>query len=159
MGSDIKHDLYRSAREQIAELVKGLTDPIAVMATCCAILHESLPYASWTGFYRVVAPDLLRVGPYQGSIGCLEIPFDNGVCGVAAHTRTTQIVPDVHRFPGHIACDPRTRSEIVVPVFDATGELVAVLDIDSPEPVAFDASDREGLEEIVGILSPHLDSP
>ena len=137
-------------------LLDGQTDPVATMASCCSVLHEALPYASWTGFYRVVEPELLRIGPYQGPPGCLEIRFGEGVCGVAAAEEATQVVADVHAFPGHIACDPRARSEIVVPVRDAGGRLAAVLDVDSHQPGAFDDADREGLERLGAILSPHL---
>jgi L-methionine (R)-S-oxide reductase len=128
------------------------------MATCACLLHERLPYASWTGFYRVVAPELLRVGPYQGPLGCLEIPFARGVCGAAARSRSTQLVPDVHRFPGHVACDPGARSEIVVPVCDVAGELIAVMDVDSHQLAAFDDDDRDGLERIAGRSRTYLAS-
>ncbi len=126
------------------------------MASSACILHAKIPYSSWTGFYRVVAPGLMRVGPYQGPLGCLEIPFDRGVCGAAARERRTQVVLDVHAFPGHIACDSSARSEIVVPVYDPDGDLVAVLDLDSYEPAAFDEVDREELERIVDLLRPCL---
>lgn len=154
-----KHDkqkLYREISAELAAVLEGLEDPIAAMASCACILRERLPAATWAGFYRVVAPGLLRVGPYQGPLGCLEIPFDRGVCGAAARERATQLVPDVHAFPGHIACDSMARSEIVVPVFDPEGELVAVLDLDSHEPAAFDEIDREGLEQIAELLRPAL---
>ena len=156
MSAAHKRDSYRTAREQLKSLLSGLEDATAVMATTAAVLHEANPAASWTGVYRVVAPELLRIGPYQGPVGCLEIPFDRGVCGTAARLRKTQVVADVHAFPGHIACDSRARSEIVVPVVDRVGDLVAVLDIDSHEPAAFDATDREELEAIVEILQRHL---
>ncbi len=103
-----------------------------------------------------MAPRLLRVGPYQGPLGCLEIPFDRGVCGAAARERAPQVVPDVHAFPGHIACDAAARSEIVVPVFDPRGELIAVLDLDSHQPAAFDETDREGLERSSSGCGPAL---
>jgi GAF domain-containing protein len=103
-----------------------------------------------------VAPGLLRVGPYQGPIGCLEIPFERGVCGAAARERRTQVVADVHAFPGHIACDAGARSEIVVPIVDRRGELVAVLDLDSHQPAAFDETDREGLEAVARLLAEAL---
>jgi GAF domain-containing protein len=113
------------------------------------LLHHAFGHL-WTGFYRVVEPGrLLRVGPYQGTLGCLEIAIGRGVCGTAAAGRRTVIVEDVHAFPGHIACDARSRSEIVVPVLDADGELLAVLDVDSERPAAFDAEDRTGLERLV----------
>jgi GAF domain-containing protein len=127
-----------------------------MMASTACLLHEALPYASWAGFYRVVGPSLLRVGPYQGPLGCLEIPFDKGVCGAAARERRTQLVEDVDAFPGHIACDAAARSEIVVPVSDRKGELVAVLDLDSHSPAAFDERDRDGLEAVARLLSELL---
>ena len=128
--------------------MEGMTDPITAMATVSALLHHGFGHL-WTGFYRVVAPNLLRVGPYQGTLGCLEIPFGKGVCGAAARDRRTVVVPDVHAFPGHITCDARSRSEIVVPVFDSLGALLAVLDIDSDKPNAFDDVDREHLERLM----------
>jgi len=140
--------IYRDALAEIDSLLDGLEDPVAAMASVASALHARLPGASWTGFYRVVAPELLRVGPYQGGIGCLEIPFAQGVCGAAARERRSQLVPDVDAFPGHIACDATARSEIVVPVFDRAGALVAVLDVDSREPAAFDEIDRQGIEPI-----------
>jgi L-methionine (R)-S-oxide reductase len=143
-----KREIYRRTLAELDSVLDGLDDPVAAMATCAAVLHGNIPYASWTGFYRVVAPGLLRIGPYQGPIGCLEIPFDHGVCGAAAREERAQVVPDVHAFPGHIACDSAARSEIVMPVHDAGGRLVAVLDIDSHQPAAFDEADREGLEQV-----------
>ncbi|MBK9264361.1 MAG: GAF domain-containing protein [Polyangiaceae bacterium] len=128
--------------------LEGITDPTAAMATASALLHHGFGHL-WTGFYRVVRPNLLRVGPYQGTLGCLEIPFGKGVCGTAAQERRTVIVADVHVFPGHITCDARSRSEIVVPVFDVSGALIAVLDIDSDRPNAFDDEDRENLERLM----------
>ena len=113
-----------------------------------ALVHHGFGHL-WTGFYRVVEPTLLRVGPYQGTLGCLEIEFGKGVCGAAAAERRTIVVPDVSVFPGHITCDPRSRSEIVVPVFDSSNALIAVLDVDSSRRVAFDESDRKGLERLV----------
>ena len=156
MDENAKREIYSRVRTQVDALLDGQDDPIATMASCCSVLHEALPYASWTGFYRVVEPELLRIGPYQGPPGCLEIPFSQGVCGAAAAQEATQLVEDVHAFPGHIACDPRARSEIVVPVRDAGGRLTAVLDVDSHQPGAFDETDREGLERLARILSPHL---
>ena len=140
---------YGEVREQMRLVLDGIDDPIAGMATLAALLHGGFGFL-WAGFYRVVKADkLLRIGPYQGSLGCLEIPFGKGVCGLAAAERRTVIVDDVTEFPGHITCDPRARSEIVVPVFGPSGELTAVLDIDSDETGAFTDDDREGLEEIV----------
>lgn len=151
-----KNELYRQILRELDAVLEGLEDPIAAMATCACVLHERLPYSSWTGFYRVVAPGLLRVGPYQGPLGCLEIPFERGVCGAAARERKTHLVPDVQAFPGHIACDSLSRSEIVVPVFDPQGELTAVLDLDSHAPAAFDEIDRAALEQVALRLRPCL---
>jgi L-methionine (R)-S-oxide reductase len=147
-----KKEIYHQAQLELDAVLAGVDDPITVMATAACVLHRRLAYASWTGFYRVVAPRLLRVGPYQGPLGCLEIPFDRGVCGAAARDGAVQIVPDVHAFPGHIACDSEARSEIVIPIRDAKGDLVAVLDLDSHQPAAFDDVDREGLENIADRL-------
>lgn len=144
-----RRETYRRILGELDALLDGLEDPVAVMASVASVVHENLPYASWTGFYRVVAPDLLRIGPYQGSVGCLEIPFQRGVCGAAARDRRSQLVPDVNAFPGHIACDARARSEVVVPVVTPSGELVAVLDVDSHQPSAFTEEDVDGLEQVV----------
>lgn len=144
-----KAQAYRQMQEQLRAVLEGIDDPIAAMATLSAALHHGFGHL-WTGFYRVVIPDeLLRVGPYQGTLGCLEIPFGKGVCGTTAARRETTVVPDVHAFAGHITCDERSRSEIVVPVFGPGHELIAVLDIDSEKPAAFDEADRAGLERIV----------
>lgn len=130
-------------------LLEGSNDPIAAMATMSALLHHAFSHL-WTGFYRVVEPNqLLRVGPYQGSLGCLDIQFGRGVCGTAAAEKRSIVVADVHAFPGHITCDPRSKSEIVVPVLDAHGSLIAVLDIDSAAPEGFSEEDRIGLESLV----------
>lgn len=140
---------YAQLAEMQELLLEGSDDPIAAMATISALLHHAFQHL-WTGFYRVVTPgQLLRVGPYQGSLGCLDIAFGRGVCGTAAAERRTVIVPDVHAFPGHITCDPRSRSEIVVPVFAADGALIAVLDIDSADPNGFTETDGTGLETMV----------
>lgn len=140
---------YTELKEQMRLVLDGIDDPVAGMATLSALLYGALGFL-WAGFYRVVEPgELLRIGPYQGSLGCLEIPFGKGVCGIAAAERRAMIVDDVNLFPGHITCDPRSRSEIVVPVFGASGDLIAVLDIDSDEPAAFNEDDQAGLEEIV----------
>ena len=151
-----KNEIYRQAEREIAALIEGLDDPIAAMASCASVLHQRLEAASWTGFYRVVAPELLRVGPYQGPPACLEIAFDRGVCGAVAATGKSLVVPDVHVFPGHVVCDAESRSEVVVPVFDASGALVAVLDVDSHRPAAFDDDDRTGLERIARLLTASL---
>jgi GAF domain-containing protein len=156
MDAETKRRTYRRLRDELAAVLDGLDDPVTVLSTAACLLHHALPYASWTGFYRVVAPGLLRVGPYQGPLGCLEIRFDQGVCGAAARERRTQVVADVDAFPGHLACDTAARSEIVVPVLDDGGDLVAVLDLDSHQPAAFDEPDREGLEAVVALLARHL---
>ena len=145
-----KVQAYADLEMQIEAVLEGTVDEIAAMATMSAVIHHSFGHL-WTGFYRVVEPGrLLRVGPYQGTLGCLDIAFGRGVCGTAAAERRTVVVPDVHAFPGHIACDARSRSEIVVPVFDSAGALLAVLDVDSDRPAAFDEEDRVGLERVVG---------
>jgi GAF domain-containing protein len=154
--ADGKAAAYDELARELEAVLAGLEDPVAVMATAACLVHAKVAAASWTGFYRVVAPDLLRVGPYQGPLGCLEIPFGRGVCGAAARERRTQLVADVDAFPGHIACDAAARSEIVVPVLDRRGELAAVLDLDSHQPAAFDEEDRTGLEAVAELLSHHL---
>jgi L-methionine (R)-S-oxide reductase len=126
-------------------------DDIALMSTINSILANRFPHFFWTGFYRVCG-DRLVVGPYIGTVGCLQIEFGRGVCGTAAKRRETIIVPDVTRFPGHIACDPNSKSEIVVPVFGPADELIAVLDVDSGQLNAFDEMDARGLERIVGLF-------
>lgn len=143
-----KAEAYADLLPQVQSVLAGIDDDIAGMATIASMLHHGFGHL-WTGFYRVVSPGLLRVGPYQGTIGCLEIPFGQGVCGTAAAERRTVIVPDVSAFPGHITCDARSRSEIVVPVFDPGRHLIAVLDIDSELPATFDEGDRDGLERLL----------
>jgi GAF domain-containing protein len=130
-------------------ILNGVNEEVAAMATMATLVHHAFGHL-WTGFYRVVEPgQLLRVGPYQGSLGCLDITFGRGVCGDAAAEAKTLIVPDVEKYPGHITCDARSRSEIVVPVFGQRGDLIAVLDVDSHRPDAFDAEDARGLERLV----------
>lgn len=153
MTAEEKTRRYEELHRELDAVLEESGDPTAALASAACLIHHALPYASWTGFYRVVAPELLRVGPYQGPLGCLEIPFERGVCGAAARTGTTQVVDDVHAFPGHIACDEAARSEIVVPVSEPSGALVAVLDVDSRELAAFDEIDRVELERIAGALS------
>ena len=149
--SPAKAGRYHVALEEIAAVLDGEPDRTARMATVTAMLAQAFPEAFWVGFYVVAATrtEELVVGPYQGTPGCLRIAFARGVCGAAARTGETQIVPDVHAFPGHIACDSRSNSEIVVPVFDADARLIAVLDLDSTAYAAFDAADAAGLEAIV----------
>ncbi len=144
-----KGEAYRELAEHVDAVLEGITDPIAGMATISALVHHAFGYL-WTGFYRVAEPGrLLRVGPYQGTLGCLEIEFGSGVCGTAAAEGHTVIVADVHQFPGHITCDVRARSEIVVPVTDPHGALLGVLDVDAESPGVFGPRDAEGLERIV----------
>ena len=142
---------YAEVEAEILAVLDGEPDRVARMATVSSMLADAFPAFFWTGFYVVDAAkgDELVVGPYQGTLGCLRIPFGRGVCGAAAAERKTQIVEDVHAFPGHIACDSRSASEIVVPVIDASGDLIAVLDVDATEKAAFDAVDAEWLERLI----------
>lgn len=142
---------YREVAKEIAAVIDGETNLIARMASVSNILHHAFEHYFWTGFYIVDPenPRELVVGPYQGTLGCLRIPFDQGVCGACATRRETIIVKDVHEFPGHIACDSRSESEIVVPVFDRSGKLFAVFDVDSDRKAMFDDDDRRGLEAIM----------
>ncbi|HEX6059215.1 MAG TPA: GAF domain-containing protein [Gemmatimonadaceae bacterium] len=150
LRAESKAHAYPELERHVRAVLEGISDEIAAMATMSCLVHHAFGHL-WTGFYRVVEPDrLLRVGPYQGTLGCLEIVFGRGVCGTAAAERRTVIVQDVHAFPGHIACDARARSEIVVPVTNRAGELIAVLDIDSERIGAFDDEDRRALERMVG---------
>lgn len=145
-----KPEAYRQLEQHVAAVLEGIDDDIAAMATISCLVHHAFGHL-WTGFYRVVKPgELLRVGPYQGTLGCLDIAFGRGVCGTAASTGVTQVVPDVHAFPGHISCDGRSESEIVVPVFDQEGALLAVFDIDSAQKNSFDDLDRVHLERLLG---------
>jgi len=147
-----KEETYRQVTDQIRATLEGERDLIASMATIACLLHHRFDYFFWTGFYRVVAPRELLIGPYQGTLGCLHISFDRGVCGAAARQEETIIVPDVHQFAGHIACENNSKSEIVVPVFNERDELIAVLDVDSDQYDAFDEVDKRHLEEIVTFL-------
>lgn len=140
---------YAEVTQRIRAVAEGEDDAIALMATVACELFHAFGEFDWVGFYRVTAPELLKIGPYQGGHGCLVIPFARGVCGAAARERRTQVVPDVDAFPGHIACASSTRSEIVVPVLDAGGDLIAVLDVDSDLPAAFDETDAEALEALM----------
>lgn len=147
---------YDDLAARIRALCAGETDEVALMATVACELHQSDERFDWTGFYRVVAPELLKIGPYQGGHGCLVIPFSRGVCGAAARLRAVQIVPDVEAFPGHIACSSSTRSEIVLPVLGAGGRLIGVLDIDSDRPDAFEQADADALAAILADVFGHL---
>lgn len=150
-----KAEAYRQLKEEIDSVVAGETSETARYASAACLLALAFrPRFFWTGFYQVdpLKPDELVVGPYQGTLGCLRIPFGKGVCGHVAATREAIIVPDVHAFPGHIACDAASNSEIVLPVFRADGSLAAVLDVDSTDYDAFDPVDLEGLQAICGSL-------
>lgn len=140
---------YPTLAKTIAALAAGETDPVALMATVACEVHHSDARFDWTGFYRVTAPELLKIGPYQGGHGCLTIPFSRGVCGAAARTREVQLVPDVNAFHGHIACVSTTQSELVLPVTDGNGALIGVFDIDSNQPDAFTTEDAVALAEIL----------
>ena len=140
---------YAALAAQVQALCHGETDEVALMATVVCELHHAHPMADWTGFYRVVAPEVLKIGPYQGGHGCLVIPFARGVCGAAARTGQVQIVPDVEAFPGHIACAASTRSELVLPVWNGAGRLLGVLDLDSDTPAAFDEADAAELAALL----------
>ena len=142
----MKEEKYRLLLEQIKALTEGETDSIAVMANVCAAIHETMGFF-WTGFYRVVNDELV-LGPFQGPVACMHIGFGRGVCGTAWEQRKSIVVPDVELFPGHISCSSLSRSEIVVPVLSADGEVKAVLDIDSKDLNTFDDTDRRNLEAI-----------
>ena len=143
-----KREIYRRSSSEIKAVLTDCTDRISIMASIASILKTNFPYYFWVGFY-VFKKGKLVVGPYQGSLGCLEIPPDSGVCGAAASSLKTIIVDDVHAFPGHIACDPCSQSEIVVPVVDKHGRLLAVFDVDSASKNAFDEVDQSFLEQIL----------
>ncbi len=145
-----KEILYKDLLAKAKALTEGENDTIAKMANIAALLHRSLHFW-WTGFYRVVGNELV-LGPFQGPVACIRIPYGKGVCGTAWREGRTIAVPDVEKFPGHIACSSESRSEIVVPVHDAYGKITAVLDIDSTELATFDCVDAQWLEEIAGCL-------
>lgn len=154
MSEDEKQSLYSEVYNALQSLCEGETDEIAVMATIVSELHNRMPGFDWTGFYRVSSYRHLKIGPYQGGHGCLNIPFERGVCGKAASDRSTQIVRDVNKLPYHIACSASTQSEIVVPVLDRHNTLQAVLDVDSDQLSHFSATDQQWLEKIVELLKP-----
>lgn len=133
---------YGGLRNAILSLTHDETDAVALMATVACEVHHAHPFCDWTGFYRVVAPELLKIGPYQGGHGCLVIPFSRGVCGACARTGQVQNVPDVDAFPGHIACASSTQSELVLPVWNGAGQLLGVFDLDSDTPAAFTPEDE-----------------
>ncbi|MGL6210913.1 MAG: GAF domain-containing protein [Paracoccaceae bacterium] len=143
---------YQSLERSILALVEGETDTVALMATVVCELHHAHPFADWTGFYRVVAPELLKIGPYQGGHGCLVIPFARGVCGASARSGQVLNVRDVDAFPDHIACASSTRSELVLPVWNGAGRLLGVLDIDSDTPAAFTGHDEACLVPLLAAV-------
>jgi L-methionine (R)-S-oxide reductase len=143
---------YADLAATIRSLTEDETDTVALMATVACEVHHSDDRFDWTGFYRVTEPELLKIGPYQGGHGCLVIPFSRGVCGAAARTGQTQLVPDVDAFPGHIACASSTRSEIVLPVRDKSGSVIGVFDIDSNQPDAFTEGDAKELSTILQMV-------
>ena len=151
-----KPDLYRQLIEAADAVTAGEPDGIANMANLSSLIMEALPDLNWAGFYRNVGGELV-LGPFQGRAACIRIPFGRGVCGAAAATREVQLVEDVNTFPGHIACDAASRSELVVPIVHA-GELVGVLDLDSPSPARFDAEDAAGCAELIRLLASRLAS-
>jgi GAF domain-containing protein len=150
-----KSTLYRDLASALEGLVTGEPDPIANMANAAALIWESLPDLNWAGFYRNVGGELV-LGPFQGRAACIRIPFGKGVCGAASATLQVQRVDDVHAFPGHIACDAASASELVVPIVGADGKLIAVLDLDSPTPGRFDAEDEAGCVKLGELLARAL---
>ena len=140
---------YQALGAAVEALTHGETDTVALMATVACEVHHADGRFNWTGFYRVVAPRLLKIGPYQGGHGCLVIPFERGVCGACARTGEVQLVPDVDAFPGHIACASSTHSELVLPVRNGAGELLGVFDIDSDLPAAFTEGDAAELQALL----------
>lgn len=154
--SGAKPDVYATLADQARGLLAGEPDRIANAANFCALVYHGLPELNWAGFYFYDGGDGLVVGPFQGLPACVRIPLGKGVCGTAALTRATQVVPDVDAFPGHIACDAASRSEIVVPLVAPDGALVGVFDVDSPRRRRFDDDDRAGMEALCGIFMEAL---
>jgi L-methionine (R)-S-oxide reductase len=149
-----KAELYHDLHAAMEALTAGEPDPVANMANAAALIWEYLPDINWAGFYRMVGGELV-LGPFQGKAACIRIPLGKGVCGTAAATRQTQLIDDVHAFPGHIACDGASLSELVVPIVH-DGALFGVLDLDSPKLARFDAEDAAGCEALVNLLAPRL---
>ena len=154
VSSSTKTELYNDLLSALDALTADEPDPIANMANAAALLFEYLPDLNWAGFYRLIGDELV-LGPFQGKTACIRIGMGKGVCGTAAATRETQLVADVHAFPGHIACDAASASELVVPIV-SQGQLIGVLDLDSPTPGRFDAGDAAGCEMLVRMLAPRL---
>jgi len=154
ISSGSKADLYHDLHAALDALTAGEADAVANMANASALLWQYLPDLNWAGFYRMVAGELV-LGPFQGKAACIRIPLGKGVCGTAAASGETQVVADVHAFPGHIACDAASRSELVVPIV-RDGAVLGVIDLDSPEPGRFDAEDAAGCEALAALLSTRL---
>ena len=154
VATDSKADLYRDLLAAIDAITVDEPDAIANMANVAALLWEYLPDLNWAGFYRTVGDELV-LGPFQGKAACIRIAMGKGVCGAAAATNATQLVEDVHAFPGHIACDAASRSELVVPVV-ADGVVIGVIDLDSPLPARFDSDDAAGIEAIAKLLTDRV---
>jgi GAF domain-containing protein len=156
-GADLaKPERYRELRMRVRGVLEGEDDWLANLANLTSAVYEWLPALNWSGVYLLKDGELV-LGPFQGRPACVRIAVGSGVCGTAVAEGTTQVVPDVHAFPGHIACDPRSRSEIVVPMRDEGGRIVAVLDLDSDRPATFDEEDRRGLEELVAEVATRID--
>jgi L-methionine (R)-S-oxide reductase len=153
MTASEKPELYRDLARQLAALIAGEPYPIASAANMAALIYHGLPNLNWAGFYFRTGEELV-LGPFQGKPACVRIPVGKGVCGTAAARGTTILVPDVHDFPGHIACDPVSRSELVVPLIE-NGRVLGLLDLDSPLPARFDELDRDGCEQLVAVLLVH----
>lgn len=151
MEKDKKRNRYERLYGQLTELLKEKDYPVARMATIVAVLHHKMDYFFWTGFYLIAEGELI-VGPYQGPVACILLQKDTGVCWAGFNKKETIVVPDVHEFPGHIACDSRSRSEIVVPLKNSEGEVYGVLDVDSKDLASFDEVDAEWLEKIIALI-------
>ena len=151
MKQEKKQQRYERIYKQLESLLQPHDNPMAAMATIIAVLHHKFDYFFWTGFYLLQQGELI-VGPYQGPVACILLKKDQGVCWAGINGKEAVVVPDVHEFPGHIACDSRSKSEIVVPLFDASGNVTGVLDVDSKEIASFDEADRQGLEKILTLV-------
>jgi L-methionine (R)-S-oxide reductase len=146
-----KEGRYQRIQQQLEALLPKTTDPLARMATICAVLHHKMDHFFWTGFYLYKAGKLV-VGPYQGPVACQELEKDKGVCWAAFNSAAAVVVPDVHLFPGHIACDSRSKSEITLPVFNQEGKIEAIFDVDSDRAGSFNGVDRQGLTSILELI-------
>ena len=150
---------FDKLEKTVLALTEGETDTVSLMATLACEVHRSDDRFDWTGFYRVVDTNLLKIGPYQGGHGCLVIPFDRGVCGAAARTGKVQLVDDVDAFDGHIACSTSTKSELVIPIFNQDGALLGVFDIDSDQPGAFTRADADALDRLLCMVFKQAPNP